>query len=141
MTTGPRRGYVVSGSTTVETMPLLYLLTESWVVTKRTYLCGDEGHEPLTSGAVLLERLRHVAVQAIDVLEVKVWQEEIIDVLRGRTVAGHQQRHGRHIVVDHDDRVAADATVAVAAARRRGQHVLHVHGGCRRVRDVLHRSR
>jgi len=46
------------------------------------YLCGYEGYEPLTSGAVLLERLRHVAVQAIDVLEVKVWQEEIIDVLR-----------------------------------------------------------
>lgn len=55
-----------------------------------SYLGGDEGHEPLTSGAVLLERLRHVAVQAIDVLEVKVWQEEIIDVLRGGPVAGYQ---------------------------------------------------
>lgn len=54
------------------------------------YLGGDEGHEPLTSGAVLLERLRHVAVQTIDVLEVKVWQEEIIDVLRGGPVAGYQ---------------------------------------------------
>jgi len=105
-----------------------------------TYLGRDERHEPLTSGAVLLERLRHVAVQAIDVLEVKVWQEEIIDVLRGGPVAGHQQRHGRHVVVDHDDRVAVDAVAAAAAAA--GQHVLHVHGGRGRVRrDVLHRLR
>jgi len=103
------------------------------------YLGGDEGHEPLTSGAVLLERLRHVAVQAINVLEVKVWQEEIIDVLRGGPVTGHQQRHRRHIVVDHDDRVAVDA-VAAGAVRR--QHVLHIHGGRRRVRrDILHRLR
>lgn len=100
------------------------------------YLGGDEGHEPLTSGAILLKRLRHVAVQAIDVLEVKVWQEEIIDVLRGGPVAGHQQRHGRHVIVDHNDRVAIDAVTAAG----RGQHVLHVHGGRRRVsdHDVLH---
>lgn len=99
------------------------------------YLGGDEGHEPLTSGTVLLERLRHVAIQAIDVLEVKVWQEEIIDVLRGGSVAGHQQRHGRHVVVNHNDRVAVDA---VAATARRRQYVLHVQRGRRRVRDVLH---
>lgn len=103
------------------------------------YLSGDEGHEPLTSWAVLLERLRHVAVQAIDVLEVKVWQEEIIDVLRGGPVTGHEQRHRRHVVVDHDDRVAVDA---VAAGAIRCQHVLHIYGGRRRVRrDILHRLR
>lgn len=94
-----------------------------------------------------MERLRHVAVQAVDVLEVKVWQEEIVDVLRGGPVAGHQQRHGRHIVVDHDDRVAVNTVTAAATAtaaapgRSRRQHVLHVSGGRRRVRDVLHRLR
>lgn len=87
------------------------------------YLSGDEGHKPLTSGAVLLERLRHVAVQGIDVLEVKVWQEEIIDVLRGGPVAGDQQRHRRQVIVDHNNRVSVDAV----AAAGRCQYVLHIY--------------
>lgn len=86
-----------------------------------------------------MERLRNVVFQAVDVMEVEVRQEEIIYVGRGGSVTRHQQRHGRYVVVDHDDRVAVDAAVDAA---RRGQHVLDVHGGRRRVSsDVLHRLR